>query len=184
MSVGQSVTHVSEKWPEFGQNGCRIMNICYLKDDSESSTREIARTHKMSELSHMFLQLPSYSHSPPLFVCPRLLDYMGDSNNGVNPMKIKAHIAIEPVEVKEVKEVNATVTSPSHTINPAGFNISFDYCYVSYNGSTPCSCQDCAKSCGAPSNPIVDPKPRRIMGNVILSRYIRQMKHFCPPMQL
>jgi len=89
----------------------------------------------------------------------KLLQYMGSSDNGVNPMNINSHIDTKPVEVRAAPKFDTP-----HYIDPAGFNISFDYCHVSYNGSTACSCQDCAKSCGTPPDPIVDPEPCLIMG--------------------
>ena len=91
----------------------------------------------------------------------RLLDYMGSSSNGVNPMDIKFHIDTNSVKVGAV--LDATT---SGSIDPASFNISFDYCHLSSNGSTACSCQDCNKSCKTLPDTIVDPEPCLIMGKV------------------
>ena len=111
------------------------------------------------------------NYPPFLSLCPRLLEYMGSSSNGVNPMNIISHIDTKPVEVRSLLD-----PMTPHIIDPAGFNITFDYCHVSYNGSTPCSCQDCAKACGTPPDPIVEPEPCLIMGKVTLFRYIQPMQ--------
>ena len=90
---------------------------------------------------------------------------MGSTSNGVNPLNIKPHI-----DTKEV-EVNNLLDGSVHVIDPAGFNISLDYCHISYDGAPACSCQDCQKSCGDPPPPIVDPEPCLIMGKVWLLVY-------------
>jgi len=90
----------------------------------------------------------------------QLLKNMGSTANGVNPLQINSHIATKKVTVKDPFDQSITICE----VDPAGFNVSSRYCHVSYNGSATCSCQDCAKSCGDPPPPIIEPEPCLIMG--------------------
>jgi len=91
----------------------------------------------------------------------KLLDYMGATSNGVNPLNIAAHISDSPVKVEMYP--GGPVLGK---VDPAGFNVSIYYCDQSYNDTPACSCQDCGKSCGAPLPPelTAEPEPCLIMG--------------------
>ena len=62
------------------------------------------------------------------------------------------------------EKVDIPLVDGNHELDPAHFNISYEYCHVATEDSPACSCQDCAKSCGAPPEPIVEPDPCLIMG--------------------
>ena len=87
---------------------------------------------------------------------PRLLFSLGSPSNGHNPMTMNYQITSEKVDIPLV--------DGNHELDPAHFNISYEYCHVATEDSPACSCQDCAKSCGAPPEPIVEPDPCLIMG--------------------
>ena len=107
--------------------------------------------------------IPNSSLNTFVLLCfvDRLLDYMGATSNGVNPLNIAAHISDSPVKVEMYP--GGPVLGK---VDPAGFNVSIYYCDQSYNDTPACSCQDCGKSCGAPLPPelTAEPEPCLIMG--------------------